>query len=38
MVGVIALNERFGAGRALAAGLAVLGLVIATWPSRSANP
>jgi drug/metabolite transporter (DMT)-like permease len=38
MVGVVALNERFGAGHALAAGLAVLGLVIATWPSRCANP
>jgi drug/metabolite transporter (DMT)-like permease len=35
VVGVIGLNEHFGAGHAVAAALALSGLVIATWPARS---
>ncbi|OYU74201.1 MAG: EamA family transporter, partial [Burkholderiales bacterium PBB5] len=36
-VGVVFLGEPFGAGHAAAMGLAVLGLLLATWPARSAG-
>ena len=34
-VGVVFLGEPFGAGHAAAMGLALLGLLLATWPARS---
>ena len=36
LVGVLFLGERFSAAQAGAFGLALLGLLLATWPSRSA--
>lgn len=36
LVGVLFLGEPFGAGHAAAFGLALAGLLLATWPSRSA--
>jgi drug/metabolite transporter (DMT)-like permease len=35
MVGVLVLNERLHAVQASALGLAVVGLVLATWPGRT---
>ncbi len=38
LVGVLALGERFGAAHVAAFGLAVAGLLLATWPERRAQP
>jgi EamA domain-containing membrane protein RarD len=37
-VGVILLGERFVAAQAAAFALALAGVVLATWPSRSPKP
>ncbi len=38
LVGVLALGERFGAAHVAAFGLAVAGLLLATWPDRRVQP
>ena len=37
LVGVIWLGEPFGAGHAIAFGLAITGLLLAVWPTRNRN-
>jgi drug/metabolite transporter (DMT)-like permease len=37
-VGVLLLGERFGIAQAIAFGLALAGLLLATWPSRGTRP
>ena len=37
LVGVLWLGEHFGAGHAVAFGLSVAGLLVATWPHRSST-
>jgi len=37
LVGVLVLGERFGAAHVAAFALAMLGLLLATWPERAAN-
>ena len=37
-VGVVFLGERFSAAQAAAFALALLGIVLATWPARASKP